>query len=69
MLDNVLNNDNDANGVYRIVQNDDEYRVQTGDGYVVVTCRDPHSAQHYASLLDQAYRVGYKAGYRARKKV
>ena len=29
----------------------------------ILECRDEGSAQHYATLLNQAYEVGYKQGY------
>lgn len=33
-------------------------------GRTVLQCADEHSAQHYASLMNQAYLAGYKAGFR-----
>ncbi len=41
--------------------------VADADGQAVCACGDAANAQHYAALLNQAYRRGYKAGYRAGK--
>ncbi len=44
------------------------FRVLSPDGYTVLECRDRHSADHYLELLNRAYRIGYKAGYRKGRK-
>lgn len=59
----------DDKSPYCVVENAKRYQVQDAAGQVLVECRDPHSARHYAALLNQAYRYGYRAGYRARKQV
>lgn len=54
---------------YTIEETEAGFRVLSPDGYPVLECRDRHSADHYVELLSRAYRNGYKAGYRAAKKV
>ncbi|MEZ5582300.1 MAG: hypothetical protein R3F37_05545 [Candidatus Competibacteraceae bacterium] len=49
-------------------QADNRWEVISPAGYVAMTCQDRHSANHYAELMNKAYRVGYKAGYRAGKR-
>jgi len=41
------------------------YRVKDGSDNTVLQCADRTSANHYADLLNKAYRSGYKSGYRA----
>ncbi len=43
-------------------------QVLDESGRVVLTCGDEASAANYAVLLNEAYRRGYKAGYREAKK-
>lgn len=55
--------------VYTVSEQDGRYLVCAVSGRVVMVCNDESSAVHYASLLGDAYRAGYKMGYRdARKK-
>ena len=44
------------------------WEVQDETGRVVMACRDERSATDYAVLLNEAYRRGYKVGYRDSKK-
>ncbi|MEE4376046.1 MAG: hypothetical protein V2J55_00840 [Candidatus Competibacteraceae bacterium] len=53
---------------YFVEEHADRWDVVSPAGYVAITCRDRHSADHYAELMNTAYRVGYKAGYRAGKR-
>lgn len=53
---------------YSVVEQEDRFVVVNGDGRKVMTCRDDGSAQHYASILTQAYKRGYRHGYQARTK-
>lgn len=55
----------DEQEAYEVVQEDAGFRVRDETGMSIMTCRDRGSAEHYASLLNRAYRKGYKAGYRA----
>lgn len=51
--------------IYQVVQEEGKFLVLNDAGQVVMTCQDEGSAAHYAVLLDQSYRKGFKAGYRA----
>ena len=48
---------------YSVNTHDGKYDVCSPTGRTVMSCGDPGSASHYASLLNEAYRSGYKAGY------
>ena len=59
------------------IANDPAYTVQTQNENcavvdamerTIVTCRDKLNAEHYATLLNQAYKSGYKQGYADGKK-
>ena len=52
---------------YRVVPEADQFQVTDHDDHVIMTCRDNRSAEHYAALLTQAFRRGYRAGYRDSK--
>ena len=52
---------------YRVRATADGFDVVFGDALVAVACRDRASAEHYASLLNQAYARGHRAGFRAGK--
>ena len=55
--------------VYRVCENNGRFEVCAASGRAVMVCNDEGSATHYASLLSEAWRAGYKMGYRdARKK-
>lgn len=55
------------NEPYRADHEDGRFRVLDGTGRVVLVCGDGNSATQYAVLLNEAYRRGYKAGYRTAK--
>ncbi|MDH3895585.1 MAG: hypothetical protein OES78_13585 [Chromatiales bacterium] len=38
--------------------------VRTASGRVIMACADQASAAHYATLLNEAFRAGYKSGFR-----
>jgi hypothetical protein len=40
------------------------FQVQDAEGGVILVCGDRSSAEHYASLLNRAFRQGYKQGLR-----
>jgi len=50
---------------YRFEEKNGRYTVLDGTDRVVMECGDEASATHYTVLLNEAYRRGYKAGYRA----
>ncbi len=43
----------------------DRYRVEDANGVAVIVCSGRHNAEHYATLLNQAYERGFKAGRRS----
>lgn len=49
---------------YRAVSDQGRYCVLADDDQQILACGDERSAQHYVSLLNQAYQRGYRAGYR-----
>jgi hypothetical protein len=50
---------------YEVAEDERGFHVRDSSGMTIMTCRDRRSADHYATLLDKAYRKGFKAGYRA----
>ena len=54
---------------YGVDQQDGRFRVLDETGRVIMVCGDESSATHYAVLLSEAYRRGYKTGYRAGTKI
>jgi hypothetical protein len=38
--------------------------VRAASGRVIMACADEASAAHYATLLNEAFRAGYKSGFR-----
>ncbi len=44
------------------------FRVVDAAGRVVLDCGDRASAEQYAALLNEAYRRGFKAGFRAARR-
>lgn len=53
---------------YRVNPVAGRFEVQDESGRVIVVCHDESSATDYAVLLTEAYRRGYKAGYRQARK-
>ena len=51
-------------GGYAVAKTDGGYNVLMPDGRVTLRCADEASARHYAVMLDEAYQLGYKAGFR-----
>jgi hypothetical protein len=54
----------DAQKPYAVETRERGFEVCDGAGRTVLACRDEGSAQEYATLLNEAYRRGYRAGYR-----
>lgn len=52
---------------YRANPRNRVWEVLDESGRVIVVCRDERGATDYAVLLNEAYRRGYKAGYRDAK--
>ena len=53
---------------YHVSPREGRFEVLDRTGRAVMVCHDEGSATNYAELLNQAYRMGYKAGYREAKK-
>jgi hypothetical protein len=49
---------------YRVEPQAEGYSVVSPPGRSIMDCRDEHSANHYAVLLTDAYRLGYRTGFR-----
>ena len=58
---------NDDQETYRVVATEQQFDVVSASDRVVMSCRDSRSANHYATLLNQAFRAGHKAGFRDAK--
>jgi hypothetical protein len=58
----------DTANPYRAAPGERGFAVLDESGRVVVVCADERSAVDYAVLLTEAYRRGYKAGYRHGRK-
>jgi hypothetical protein len=56
--------DPEENDPFRVEVADGEFRVVNMAGEVVLVCGNEANAIQYVALLSQAYRRGYKAGYR-----
>ena len=53
---------------YRVEHRDGAWWVVRGDEQAVCSCRDEANAQQYVALLNEAYRRGYRHGYRTAKR-
>jgi hypothetical protein len=49
--------------VYRVEPTQERFSVLDESNRVIVVCRDKGSAEQYATLLNAAFRKGFKAGY------
>ncbi len=49
---------------YPVAAGEGGHAVCSGSGRVIVVCRDEGSARQYAVMLHEAWRLGYKAGFR-----
>ena len=56
--------DPDETEPYQVKAAQDSFQVVDASGQVVLSTNDEANAGQYAALLIQAYRRGYKAGYR-----
>jgi len=52
------------NSPYTLQENNGGYSVCAPTGRIIMQCKDKGSASHYAALLSEAYRTGYKQGYK-----
>ena len=58
----------DTQSAYSVYEHNGRYEVCAASGRVIMICNDESSASHYVALLNEAYRAGYKLGYRAGQK-
>jgi hypothetical protein len=58
----------DDEPAYHVDHEDDTWGVYDAQGQRVCACGSELNAQHYAEMLNRAYKRGYKAGYRAAKR-
>ena len=54
----------DPQSAYTVHERGGRYEVCAASGRVIMVCDDEGSAAHYASLLNEAHKAGYKLGYR-----
>lgn len=54
----------DSQSAYTVHEQDKCFEVCATSGRTILVCADEGSASHYASLLNEAHRAGYKLGYR-----
>ena len=54
--------------IYRVKAENGSFRVLDEADRVIMVCRDEGSANEYAVVLNNAYRKGFKAGYREGKR-
>ena len=53
---------------YRATERDGAHLVTDAEGNAALACGDSTTAERYAAVLNEAWRRGYKAGYRAAKR-
>lgn len=52
---------------YSVTTERDVFCVLDREDRTVLECRDAMSAHHYATLLNKAFKTGFRFGYRAAK--
>lgn len=50
--------------VYTVQKQNARFEICAASGRIVLVYADEGSAAHYAALLNEAHRAGYKLGYR-----
>ena len=58
----------DDEDAYEVREDAAGFQVRDAAGANIMTCRDRRSAEHYAVLLNRAFRKGYKLGFRAARR-
>lgn len=56
--------DPDEHVPYRVEAEADRFVVVDCEGNAILSCSTPTNADQYAALMNQAYRRGYKTGFR-----
>lgn len=54
----------DHSPAYVVEQKDNKHGVVDRSGRTILQCPGAQNALHYATLMNQAFEVGYKTGYR-----
>ena len=60
--------DPDEREPYAVQPEAGRFSVVDWEGNVILVCGDSPSAEQYAALINQAFRRGFKAGFRKRSK-
>jgi len=60
--------DSDETAPYTVQPEEGRFRVVDWEGNVILGCGDLASAEQYAALMNQAFRRGFKAGFRKGRK-
>jgi hypothetical protein len=60
--------DPDEREPYAVKSEDGRFSVVNWDGSVILVCGDAPSAEQYTALMNQAFRCGFKAGFRKARK-
>jgi hypothetical protein len=55
---------NEPQLAYTVHEQNSRFEVSTASGRTILVFDDEGSAAHYAALLNEAHRAGYKLGYR-----
>ncbi len=53
---------------YNLSKKNEQFEINNKEGRTIMACRDQTSASHYLSLLNEAFQMGYKSGYRDGRK-
>lgn len=56
--------DSDIQKTYTLMEREGGFAVCSPTGREIMFCADNFSASHYIALLNDAYKLGYKLGYR-----
>ena len=57
-------NNDEHPAAYVVQQDQGRFHVRNASDRTVMVCADRASAEHYVSLLNEAFSAGYKSGYR-----
>ncbi len=49
---------------YTVQERNAHFEISAASGRIVLVYEDEGSAAHYAALLNEAHKVGYKLGYK-----
>ena len=53
-------NDDEFESAYTVVEVEASFEVHAPGGRRIMRCADAPSASHYALMLNEAYRIGYR---------